>query len=290
MGESCIRGNVSHGDGVYRSTDAGKTWTHVGLRDTRQIGRDPRPPAGPRPSCTSPRSATRWGRNAERGVFRSRDGGKTLDEGRSSWTRRRAPSTSRWTRPTRASSTPRSGRRSATPWSLESGGPGSGLWKSTDGGDTWKKLDGQGPAEGHRGARSASPSRPPESGARLRDRSRPRRAASSAPTTAGATWERTQRRPASSGSAPGTTRTSPPTRRTPTPSTSSTCSCSGRTTAARRSTTIGVPHGDNHDLWIDPEDPRRMIEGNDGGADGHVRRRPQLVERRATSRPRSSTT
>ena len=77
-GEACIRGNVSHGDGVYRSDDGGRTWTNVGLRDTRHIGR----------VRVHPRDADvvyvaalghAWGPNRERGVFRSRNGGATWE-------------------------------------------------------------------------------------------------------------------------------------------------------------------------------------------------------------------
>ena len=80
MGEGCIRGNVSHGDGVYRSTDAGRTWTSVGLRDTRQIGRIR---VHPKEADTVYVAALghAFGRNAERGVFRSRDGGAHLAQG-----------------------------------------------------------------------------------------------------------------------------------------------------------------------------------------------------------------
>ena len=76
MGESCIRGNVSHGDGVYRSTDAGKTWTHVGLRDTRQVGRIRVHPQDPDLVYVAALGHT-LGPHAERGVFRSSDGGKS---------------------------------------------------------------------------------------------------------------------------------------------------------------------------------------------------------------------
>ena len=76
MGEGCIRGNVSHGDGVYRSTDAGSTWTNVGLRDTRQIGRVRVHPQDPDLVYVAALGHA-FGRNAERGVFRSRDGGKS---------------------------------------------------------------------------------------------------------------------------------------------------------------------------------------------------------------------
>ena len=79
MGESCIRGNVSHGDGVYRSTDARQDL------DAPRPGRhaphleSPRPSDATRTWCTSPRWATPTGRTSERGIFRSRDGGKTWE-------------------------------------------------------------------------------------------------------------------------------------------------------------------------------------------------------------------
>jgi len=75
-GEACIRGDITNGDGVYKSTDAGKTWANVGLRDTRHISRvivDPRNPD--RVFVAALGHA--YGPNAERGVFRSTDGGKT---------------------------------------------------------------------------------------------------------------------------------------------------------------------------------------------------------------------
>src|SRR5204862_3288774 len=76
MGEACIRGNVSHGDGVYRSTDAGRTWTHVGLRETRQIARVRVHPRDPDLVYVAALGHT-FGPNAERGVFRSKDGGRS---------------------------------------------------------------------------------------------------------------------------------------------------------------------------------------------------------------------
>src|SRR5947209_5245277 len=78
MGESTIRGDVSHGDGVYRSTDAGRTWAHLGLADTRHIGRvrvDPRDPDRIYVAALG----HAFGPNQERGVFRSRDGGRQWD-------------------------------------------------------------------------------------------------------------------------------------------------------------------------------------------------------------------
>jgi photosystem II stability/assembly factor-like uncharacterized protein len=75
MGESTIRGNVSHGDGVYRSTDAGKTWSHLGLAATRHIGKVRIHPTDPNTVYVAALGHAH-GPNQERGVFRSRDAGK----------------------------------------------------------------------------------------------------------------------------------------------------------------------------------------------------------------------
>src|SRR5580765_6905886 len=79
MGESCIRGDVSHGDGVYRSTDAGKTWTHCGLADTRHISRVRIHPNNPDLVYVAALGHA-FGPNRERGVFRSQDGGKHWEQ------------------------------------------------------------------------------------------------------------------------------------------------------------------------------------------------------------------
>ena len=76
MGESCIRGNIMQGDGVYKSTDAGKTWTHVGLADTQSISRVRIHPTNPDIVYVAAFGHPA-GPNEERGVFRSQDGGKT---------------------------------------------------------------------------------------------------------------------------------------------------------------------------------------------------------------------
>jgi hypothetical protein len=100
MGEACVRGNFSHGDGVYKSTDAGKTWKHVGLSDTRQIGKIRIHPQNPDLLYVAALGHI-FGPNTERGVFRSKDGGKN-------WERilykddRPARWILRWIRPTRA--------------------------------------------------------------------------------------------------------------------------------------------------------------------------------------------
>jgi len=141
-GEAFIRSNVSVGNGVYKSTDAGKTWKHMGLEKTGRIGRvaiDPRNPdivlVAALGHCYGPQK--------ERGVFRTRDGGKTweqvlfADENTGCFEIAMDPNNPRIL--------------FAGMWPIvihtygrESGGPNGGIWKSTDGGDTWKRLTGHG--------------------------------------------------------------------------------------------------------------------------------------------------
>ena len=137
-GEACIRGNVSHGDGVYRSTDGGRTWTNVGLRDTRHIGRVRVHPRDPDLVYVAALGHA-WGPNRERGVFRSRNGGAAWEQVLFRSERAGAVDLSM------DSQNPRVlyaaiWEAQRTPWSMTSGGPDSSLWKSTDGGDTWTDI------------------------------------------------------------------------------------------------------------------------------------------------------
>ena len=137
-GEVTVRGNVSHGNGVWKSTDAGKTWKFKGLKDSRRIPRIRVHAKNPVLVYVAALGQL-FGPNEERGVYRSKDGGDTwekilfindevgacdliLDPNNP-----RIIYASTW-------------RVKRTPYSLESGGEGSGLWKSTDGGDTWKDI------------------------------------------------------------------------------------------------------------------------------------------------------
>src|ERR1700704_3545104 len=138
MGESCIRGNVSHGDGVYRSTDAGKTWSHLGLADTRHISKVRVHPTNPNTVYVAALGHA-FGANQERGVFRSYDGGATWDH-----VLFRSPDAGA----SDLSMDPHNPRilyasfweTRRDPSSLTSGGPGSGLFKSIDAGDTWHEI------------------------------------------------------------------------------------------------------------------------------------------------------
>ena len=260
MGEACIRGNVSHGDGVYRSLDAGRTWTNMGLRDSRQIGRVRIHPENPDLVYVAALGHT-FGSNHERGVFRSRDGGR-------SWSCVLFVNDS--TGAADLCLDPRNPRvmyattwqAHRTPWSLESGGPGSGLWKSSDGGDTWKRLTEEGLPKGPWGrvGVAVSPANTDRVWAMIEADS----GGVYRSDDAGRSWKRVN---------------------------------SGRNLRQRawyythiyadpqsadvvyvlnvgffRSKdggatfeTLSPPHGDNHDLWIDPRDAQRMIESNDGG-------------------------
>jgi photosystem II stability/assembly factor-like uncharacterized protein len=141
-GESFIRSNISIGNGIYKSTDAGKTWTHAGLDKTGRIGRivvDPRNPDVVL-ACALGHA---YGPQPERGVFRTTDGGKT-------WERTLfVDEHTGCSDVAMDASNPRilfagMWQIEIHTWGRTSGGPGSGLFKSTDGGVTWTRLAGHG--------------------------------------------------------------------------------------------------------------------------------------------------
>ncbi len=160
-GEADMRSQITYGNGMYKSTDAGKTWTHIGLDDTRQIGRVVVDPRDPNTVFVAALGHV-YGPNPDRGVFRSKDGGATwqkvlfkndnvgaIDLSMDP-TNSRVIYASLWNT-----------RR--PPWSIypPSYGPGSGLFKSTDGGTTWNQLTAGLPSEGvGRIGVAVSPSQP----------------------------------------------------------------------------------------------------------------------------------
>jgi len=137
-GEATIRGNVSHGDGVYKSTDGGKTWRNMGLAETRHIGKIRIHPQNP-DIVYAAALGHAWGPNTERGVYRSKDGGET-------W--KQVLYRSEHAGSHDISMDPRNPRvlyasiwqTRRYPHTFSSGGADSGLWKTTDGGDTWVEL------------------------------------------------------------------------------------------------------------------------------------------------------
>ena len=147
-GEADIRSDLSQGDGVYKSTDAGKTWSNIGLRDSHQIGRILIHPSNPDIVYVAALGHA-YGPNPERGVYRSTDGGRTwqkvLDKGPDIGATDLAFEPEN---PQVIYATMWQARR--PPWSVYGPleGPGSGLYKSTDAGDHWTQLTGNGLPEG----------------------------------------------------------------------------------------------------------------------------------------------
>ena len=271
MGETELRGNIMQGDGVYKSTDAGKTWKHVGLADTQAISRIRVHPTNPDIVYVS---ALGPSLRRERGARRLPLQGRRRRPGRrsSSATTAPAPSISASTRTIRNVLYAAIWDAYRTPWSLSSGGPASGLFKIHRRRRHWTEITrNPGLPAGHhrqdrrRGLRRRFQSRLRHRGERKRRRVRLRRRA--------APPGRRSARIAACASAPSTTRASTPTRRRRTRCTSSTPASTNPPTAARPTAQLRTPHGDNHDLWIDPTNPQRMIEQQ-------RRRRQRLRQRR----------
>ncbi len=258
-GEACIRGNISDGDGVWKSLDAGKTWKNVGLKDSRSIGRviiDPRNPD----IVFVAALGHPFGPNVERGIFRSTDGGKSWDK---------VLYKDENTGAIDVAFDPRNANilfaslweARRTPWSLSSGGPGSGLYRSSDGGTTWKHLEEHGLPKGPYGrvglAVAANSDRvyaiieAKEGGLYRSD-------------DGGDSWNLVN------GSHSLYQRPWYYMHVIADPQDANTVYILDveffrSTDGGRTFNKIKVPHGDNHGLWIDPKNSRRMIASNDGG-------------------------
>ncbi len=264
MGEACIRGNASVGDGVYKTTDGGKTWTHVGLAATSQIARVRIHPRNPDLVYVAALGSP-WGPSPDRGVYRSKDGGRTWekilyrDENTGAIDLVMDPSD-----PNVLYASFLQLRR--YPWGLISAGRGTGLFKSRDGGDTWTELtNNPGLPAGLKGriGIAVSPARPnrvwiimdAELGKKGVFRSE----------DGGATWTRVN------DDANLTQRPWYYHHIFADPKDANTVYVLNTrlwksTDGGATYSAIEVPHGDNHDLWIDPDNPLRMGETNDGGA------------------------
>ena len=264
MGEACLRSNLSAGDGVYKSTDAGRTWTHLGLDDSSQIGRIAVHPRNPDIVYVAAVGHP-YGPNTERGLFRSKDGGKTwekvlyVNEKTGAVDISMDPSNpqviyaSTW-------------QVLRTAWGIDSGGPGSGLYKTTDGGDHWTLLTNGLPAseKGKIGV-SVSAANPSVVYAVVPAGTDHEEGGVYRSDDAGANWRMMSNPPEVRlrdyyyGHIFADTKnvdTVYAFRKEFLKSIDG-----GRTWQELR-----LPRGDFHDLWIDPADSRRMVNGNDGGA------------------------
>ena len=263
MGETTIRIDVSHGDGVYKSTDAGRTWRHMGLEDTRHIGKVRVHPTNPDIVYVAALGHA-FGPNPTRGVFKSVDGGNTWRNVLFKSDKAGAVDLSLDPRnPRMLFATVWEAYRSF--WDLSSGGPDSGLWASTDGGETWTDISNRkGLPKGIKGkmAVAVSPAQSgrvwaliehqPDGGLYRSD-------------DYGQTWEQVN------SDFRLISRAWYYMHLTPDPLDGDTIYVNNlafwkSTDGGKTFSEIDTPHGDNHDLWIDPRNNQRMIQGNDGGA------------------------
>jgi photosystem II stability/assembly factor-like uncharacterized protein len=260
MGEHAIRGVMtSHGDGVYRSLDAGKTWEHVGLEASRHIARIEVHPTDPDLVYVAVQGAAH-GETEDRGVYRSRDGG-------TSWEKVLYVSPSAGA--SELAMDPTNPRilyaafwdHIRLPWQVVSGGAGSGLWKSADGGDSWRPINDGLPELMGKTAIDVSPANPervfamieadPGGGLyRSEDGGESWQLATDLWTLRARPWYYTEVYADPNDENTVYVLNAPMMR---------------SVDAGRTFTRVGTPHGDNHDLWINPHDSDVMINANDGG-------------------------
>jgi photosystem II stability/assembly factor-like uncharacterized protein len=260
-GEAAVRGNISYGAGIYKSVDAGKTWKNIGLKDTRHIGA----------LIVHPKDADivlvaalghAFGPNQERGIFRTTDGGTT-------WTKVLSKDQDTGGidvvfdphNPSVVFAALWQARRQ--PWFFSSGGPGSGLYRSEDGGATWKWLKSDGLPEGILGRIGVSVSGADSN--RIYAMIEAKEGGLFRSEDGGTKWARVNedgrfRQRAwyfskiyADPKAPDTVYVL---------NTGLFRSVDG----GKSFTLLPARHGDHHGLWIDPDNPQRIANANDGGA------------------------
>jgi photosystem II stability/assembly factor-like uncharacterized protein len=261
-GEAPIRGvTTSHGDGMWKSTDAGETWKHIGLEKSGQIAKIVIHPTNPDVALVAVQGQI-WGPSDERGVYRTTDGGTTWQQ-----VLRVGPETGA-TDIVMDPSNPRilyaaMWQHGRTPWFIKSGGTEGGIFKSTDGGDSWKKLEGGLPKVIGKigiGISAAMPERvyaiieaEHEKGGLWRSED------------AGGSWKLIN------GHRALHTRAWYYIHMAADPINPNTIwvlntGLYKSIDAGKTWTKVSTPHGDHHDHWINPADSDNMISGNDGGA------------------------
>jgi photosystem II stability/assembly factor-like uncharacterized protein len=261
-GETQLRGSITQGDGVYKTTDGGKTWKHLGLQETQAIARIRVDPTNADLVYVAALGHP-YGENEERGVFRSKDGGETWEK--VLYVSNKAGAADliidRTNPKVLYASTWQVYRKA---WKMWGGGPDSKLWKSVDGGDTWTDLTSNpGMPEGPIGKIGVTVS--PVDANRVWAIVEANEGGVFRSDDAGKTWEKVndERKLRQRAFYYSRLFADPVDRET----------VYGLNVDFWKSTDGGktfdteitVPHGDNHDLWIDPSNPLRMISSNDGG-------------------------
>jgi photosystem II stability/assembly factor-like uncharacterized protein len=262
MGEACVRGNAANGDGVYKSFDSGKTWQHAGLAESYHIGRIVIHPRNPDIVFVAAMGHL-FGPNDERGVFRSKDGGKTWqkvlfrDADTGAVDLAMDPSN-----PNLIYATLWQIRRK--PWTFESGGKGSGLFQSSDGGDTWKEITrNEGLPKGTIGRIGVTIS--PANTERVWAIVEAAEGGVYRSDDGGKKWQKTNSENTLRQRAWYYSHIFADPKSAETVyvlNTSMWKSVDG----GHKFSMIRAPHGDRHGLWIAPNDADRMIESDDGGA------------------------
>ena len=261
-GEVTVRGNVSHGYGIWKSVDAGETWIYMGLREGQYIPRLRVHPGDPDLVYAAVLGHL-FGPNEERGVYRSKDGGETWE--RILYVSPEAGACDLILDPVNPriiyASTWRVRR---TPYSLESGGEGSDLWKSTDGGDSWIKLtDKKGMPDKPVGIIGVSLSAANHK--KIYAMVEAKDGGLFVSEDAGENWQKVNDDRSLRQRAWYYTRVIAD------PDNEETVYVLNvgfhkSTDGGRTFERIGTPHGDHHDLWIDPLNSEVMAIGDDGGA------------------------
>lgn len=263
-GEHAVRGVMTHsGDGVYKSTDAGKTWKSIGLEQTRHISRIVVDPKNPNVLLVAAQGAL-YGENAERGIFKSVDGGATwkkvlfvdnktgASELSMDMTNPRILYAAMW-------------EHGRLPWKVISGGPGSGLYKSVDQGETWEKLKEGLPEELGKMAISVCRSNPEKVYALIESDTSKEAGGLFVSTNGGKKWSKvsSDHRLVQRAWYYIEVFTDPKNEDTvyvmSAPALRS-------TDGGKNWSQLSGTHGDFHDLWINPNNPDNFIISNDGGS------------------------
>ena len=261
-GEYPMRGNVSHGDGVWKTADGGRTWTYKGLRETKHIGDVVVHPTNPDIVYVGALGHV-FGPNPERGVYRSRDGGNTWQK---VLFRNDSTGVVDLVMDPNNPNVLYAGLWQAhrRPWQLVSGGAGSGMFKTTDGGDTWTEITrNAGLPQGIWGNIGIAVSGANSN--RVYALIEAREGGVYVSDDAGATWRRTNEQSSLRQRAWYYTKLYADPKNQDVVYVSN-VQFMKSTDGGKTFRNVRIQHSDSHDLWIAADNPNRMIEADDGGA------------------------